>query len=121
MLNMAVVIGNLTKPVEIRSLPSGTSVASFDLQVVRTDQSRDTVPITLFEAPELVAPWAVGDELLVVGRVRRRFFRVGGSTQSRTEVVAEKVLPLLQRDNAVAALADAGSALELIRGDLGPA
>ena len=57
----------------------------------------------------------------MVGRVRRRFFRVGGSTQSRTEVVAEKVLPLLQRDNAVAALADAGSALELIRGDLGPA
>ena len=39
MLNMAVVIGNLTKPVEIRSLPSGTSVASFDLQVLRTDQS----------------------------------------------------------------------------------
>ena len=30
-------------------------------------------------------------EVVVVGRVRRRFFRSGGATQSRTEVVAERV------------------------------
>lgn len=34
----------------------------------------------------------VDTELLVVGTVRRRFFRAGGSTQSRTEVVADKVV-----------------------------
>jgi single-strand DNA-binding protein len=33
-----------------------------------------------------------GTELLVTGRVRRRFFRAGGATQSRTEVVAEAVV-----------------------------
>jgi single-strand DNA-binding protein len=120
-LNIAVVIGNLVKPVDVRSLPSGTSVASFDLQVLRTDQSPDTVPVTLSETPELVADWAVGEQLLVIGRVRRRFFRAGGSTQSRTEVVAEKVLLLNGEDDAAAALAEAGTALDLIVEDLGRA
>ena len=31
-----------------------------------------------------------GDEVVVTGRVQRRFFRAGGATQSRTEVVAER-------------------------------
>jgi len=30
--------------------------------------------------------------VVVVGVVRRRFFRAGGATQSRTEVLAEKVV-----------------------------
>jgi single-strand DNA-binding protein len=30
--------------------------------------------------------------VLVVGHVRRRFFRAGGATQSRTEIVAHKVV-----------------------------
>jgi single-strand DNA-binding protein len=119
-LNIAVVIGNLTKPVEVRALPSGASVASFDLQVPRSGQPADSVPVTLFEAPEAVPEWAAGEELLVVGRVRRRFFRAGGGTQSRTEVVAEKVLPLLPKEAAVAALADAGSALDAVLTDLRP-
>ena len=29
----------------------------------------------------------------MVGRVRRRFFRAGGGTQSRTEVVATTAIP----------------------------
>jgi single-strand DNA-binding protein len=120
-LNMAVVIGSLTKPVDIRSLPSGTSVASFDLQVLRTDQSAETVPVTLSETPELVADWAVGEQLLVIGRVRRRFFRAGGSTQSRTEVVAERVLRLQEAENAVAALVGTGRALDVIVADIGRA
>jgi single-strand DNA-binding protein len=39
----------------------------------------------------------VGQELLVTGRVRRRFFRAGGVTQSRTEVVADRVVPTRRR------------------------
>jgi single-strand DNA-binding protein len=120
-LNMAVVIGSLTKPVDVRSLPSGDSVASFDLQVLRTDQSAETVPVTLSETPELVADWAVGEQLLVIGRVRRRFFRAGGSTQSRTEVVAEKVLPVQEAAKAVAALVETRTALDLIVEDVGRA
>jgi single-strand DNA-binding protein len=35
--------------------------------------------------------------VLVVGHVRRRFFRSGALTQSRTEVVAQRVVPLSRR------------------------
>jgi len=35
---------------------------------------------------------AAGDEVVVTGRVRRRFYRAGGATQSRTEVVAHAVV-----------------------------
>src|SRR5580658_1785188 len=52
MLNMAVVIGSLAKPVLVRNLPSGLSLASFDLMVPRADQSADTVPVALFDTPE---------------------------------------------------------------------
>lgn len=38
-----------------------------------------------------------GVEVLVVGRVRQRYFRAGGSTASRTEVVAAQVVPLRRR------------------------
>ena len=38
--------------------------------------------------------------MVVTGRVRRRFFRAGGSTQSRTEVVADVVVPTRQRKKA---------------------
>ena len=34
-----------------------------------------------------------GAEVIVVGHVRRRFFRAGGTTQSRTEVVVERLSP----------------------------
>ncbi len=104
MLNMVIVIGNLAKPVEVRNLPSGVSIANFDLVVTQIDGTPDAVPVALFEAPVEALQWVVGDQLLVVGRVRRRFFRVGPSTQSRTEVVAERVVPVSQHDGARLAL-----------------
>jgi hypothetical protein len=42
--------------------------------------------------------------MLVVGRVRRRFFRTGAGTQSRTEVVAEAVVNARHTKRAAAAL-----------------
>lgn len=118
MLNMVIVIGKLAKPLQIRALPSGVSLASFDLFVPRADQSADTVPVALFDASEQAAYWQSGQELLAIGRVRRRFFRIGGSTQSRTEVVAQLVLPLAQTDHVCSALSDAGRALSGILEDL---
>jgi single-strand DNA-binding protein len=48
---------------------------------------------------------AKGNEVVVIGRVRRRFFKSAGSTQSRTEVVAETVVKAGQRGRVAAALA----------------
>jgi single-strand DNA-binding protein len=47
-----------------------------------------------------------------VGRVRRRFFRAGGYTQSRTEVVAENVLRTRQAKQVRAAVDRAARDLE---------
>ncbi len=108
MLNMAVVIGNLAKPVEVRNLASGVSIANFDLVVPQIDGTPDTVPVALFEPPDETSQWPAGEVLVVVGRVRRRFFRAGPSTQSRTEVVAENVVPISQYEGARLALAGVG-------------
>ena len=120
MLNLVIVIGSLAKPVEVRSLPSGVSVANFDLVVPQIDGTPDTVPVALFEVPDEALQWVAGEPLLAVGKVRRRFFRVGPSTQSRTEVVAEKVVPVSQHDGARLALTSVGPAIEGALEDLQP-
>jgi len=43
----------------------------------------------------------------VTGEVRRRFYRAGGVTQSRTEVVADALIPARQRRRVEAALSRA--------------
>jgi len=109
MLNIAVVLGKLTKEPQVRPLPKGGSVASFDLQVLQPGQAQETVPVTLFSEEEdgIAGALAIGEGVLVIGRVHRRFFRAGGATQSRTEVVAQQVLPIDPPWGAVAALAAA--------------
>lgn len=87
--SLAVVVGSLSHDVRSKQLPSGTAVASLDLT---TDAApRDTVPVTMIDPPRSVTGLRSGDHVVVVGRVRRRFFRAGGTTQSRTEVVAERI------------------------------
>jgi len=70
------------------------------------------VPVVWFEAPARAAELAVDEQVVVVGRVRRRFFRAGGGTQSRTEVVADVVVAARQARRARSALEAAQSRLE---------
>jgi len=109
MLNIAVVLGKLTKEPQVRPLPNGASVASFDLQVLQPGQAHETVPVALFseEGDDIAGVLAIGEGVLVIGRVQRRFFRAGGATQSRTEVIAQQVLPIDPPWDALAALAAA--------------
>ena len=55
-------------------------------------------------APTSAADHDVNERMVVVGRVRRRFYRAGGSTQSRTEVVAEAVVNARHGKRAAAAM-----------------
>ncbi len=55
-------------------------------------------------APASAGDHDVDERMLVVGRVRRRFFRSAGGTQSRTEVVAEAVVNARHTKRAAAAL-----------------
>jgi hypothetical protein len=51
---------------------------------------RSVVPV-VGDAAQISAMKA-GDDVTVLGHVRRRFFRVGSRTQSVTEIVAEQVV-----------------------------
>ncbi len=106
-MNMVIVRGRLSRSPESRPLPSGDIVVAYEVRVERPGQRAETVPVAWLEAPASAAELAVDEEVVVVGRVRRRFFRSGGTTQSRTEVAAERVVPTRHRIRAGQAVAGA--------------
>lgn len=91
--NLSILVGSLSRPAEVRSLPSGDEVLALELTVRSPDRPAESVPVSWFAAPDSATRWPAGEELVVVGRVVRRFFRVGGRTESRTEVVATTAVP----------------------------
>ena len=106
--NIAVIRGNVHSEPNVRDLPAGGVVAQFDMIARIRSDGRDssvTVPIAWHDpAAAQLGVLVSGAEVLVVGTVRRRFFRVGGATQSRTEVVADVVIPARRRKQVDAAL-----------------
>jgi single-strand DNA-binding protein len=92
-VNVVILLGRLSRPAEARSLPSGDRLVQLEVTVQRPSDKAESVPVVCFDAPASVAGLDVDEEILVVGRVRRRFFRAGGMTQSRTEVVADQIVP----------------------------
>ncbi len=114
MTNIAVLRGNLSSPPRLRHLASGDRLLSLELTAKVDDGPADTVPVAWFGPPNPLPEWRAGQELVVVGRVRRRFFKAGATTASRTEVVATAVVPAGRRaaiSKAVAgALAAVGAA-----------
>jgi len=103
-LNVVVAVGRLTRPAELRVLPSGDRLVTMELTVPRDEGRAESLPISWFAAPARAADLDVDEQVLVVGRVRRRFFRAGGVTQSRTEVVADTVVPTRQKKRVTAVL-----------------
>ena len=107
MTNVVVLIGRLARPAEARELPSGDRLVAYEVTVEREGERAETVPVVWFGAPAAAVDHEVDDRMVVVGRVRRRFFRTGSGTQSRTEVVAEAVVSARHTKRAAAALAKA--------------
>ena len=94
-MNLVVLRGHLSGAPQVRLLSSGSTVHSFDLVTTGPD-GRAAGPVAWIDPPPTTT---LGEhaEVVVVGAVRRRFFRSGGSTQSRTEVVASEVIPASRR------------------------
>ncbi len=109
--NVAVLRGVVRGDPTIRELPSGGTVAQFDVATTIGSghaTERVVVPVAWSEPATSSRAWLVdATDLVVVGTVRRRFFRVGGATQSRTEVVADRVVPARRRTQAASAVNDA--------------
>jgi hypothetical protein len=99
--NVVVLRGIVGTSIVERELPAGGVALQFD---VRTEVS--SVNASWIDPPgdanAIIGP---GEEVLVVGTVERRFFRVAGSTQSRTEVVTSKVVPVRRSRSVRAAIA----------------
>jgi single-stranded DNA-binding protein len=103
-MNLVIAVGRLTRPAELRMLPSGDRLVTLELTVPRETERAESVPVSWFDAPARAVDLDVDDEVLVVGRVRRRFVQSGGVSHSRTEVVADAVVPARQKKRVAAAL-----------------
>lgn len=103
-MNIVALRGRLSRPAEERILGSGTRLVAYEVTVPDRNGGRaETVPVVWFDAP--TGGLIDGDtEVVVVGRVRRRFFRAGGATGSRTEVVADTVIPASRAKRVATAL-----------------
>lgn len=84
--NVAVVVGTLSSDPRVTDLPSGDTIVNYEIST-ETPEGRLSVPVQLTAGARLPA-LKTADAVVAVGPVRRRFFRVGGATMSRTEVVA---------------------------------
>ncbi|MCU0310332.1 MAG: hypothetical protein MUE36_05260 [Acidimicrobiales bacterium] len=90
-VNVAVLCGTVVREPEVRVLASGAVLLGYEVRVGGRPPDATTVPVVWPDPPARRPTIAAGDVVVVVGHVRRRFFRVGGATQSRTEVVAERI------------------------------
>jgi single-strand DNA-binding protein len=104
-MNVVIVQGALARAPELRELQSGSLLVLLE---VSTDHpsGRATVPVAWLDPPGEV-DLEPGTEIVVTGHVRRRFFRAGGSTQRRTEVVADHVVKARARARARRAVDEA--------------
>ena len=102
--NQVVLRGVVAGTAQVRALPAGGIVTQLE---IKTTAGASAVPVVVHDRLVEVVE---GDEVVVIGSVQRRFFRAGGVTQSRTEVVAPDVIKATRRktvDKAVRAAADA--------------
>jgi single-strand DNA-binding protein len=101
-LNKAIVIGNLTRDPELRSLPSGIKVCTFSLATNRVwkdkngarQESTDYHNVVVFgRQAETVAQYMKkGSSILVEGRMQTRSWddKTTGEKKYRTEIVADR-------------------------------
>ena len=105
-MNVVALVGRLARPAQQKELESGTRLVRYEVTVAGPEQRAETVPVVWFDPPARAVEPDVDEEVVVVGRVRRRFYKAGGLTQSSTEVVADAVVPARHAKRARAALDD---------------
>lgn len=108
-MNIVILSGHLSSPPRCTELPSGTVRWNLEVSCAVPDGRVLGVPVSWEgQVPE---GWDTGTSVAVAGVVRRRFFRAGGSTQSRTEVDAAAVVEITKRRSESAAISRAAKAL----------
>ena len=102
-INKAIVVGNLTRDPELKSLPSGQKVCSFSVATNRTwkdaqgarQEAADYHNVVCFgRQAETVAQWMKkGSQVYVEGRMTTRSWddKDTGKKMYRTEIIAENI------------------------------
>jgi single-strand DNA-binding protein len=104
-VNVSVLRGAVSGPPEVRALKSGRRIASLAVRTSAGDGHNTSVPVTVWDPPAWVETLETDDDVLVVGRVRRRFFRTAaGTSGARTDVEAETVARARDRRRLTALL-----------------
>lgn len=99
--NQAIVMGNLTRDPELRSTPSGQSVASFAVATNRSWVDGSGERKEAVEYHEIVAWGKLGElanqylskgrKVMVVGRLQTQSWEKDGVKRQRTEIVASDI------------------------------
>lgn len=99
-LNKVTLIGNITKDIELKSLPSGMKVASFGLATNRTwkdnngqkqEQAEFHNIVSFGKQAEVISQYCgKGDQLFIEGRIQTRSWdKEDGTKAYKTEIVLE--------------------------------
>jgi single-strand DNA-binding protein len=112
-VNLAVVRGTVSSPPDVRVLPSDTVLAQLQL-TTRLESETLSLPVAVWNPAQWVEALEPGAEVVVVGRVRRRFFKAAGVAASRVEVEADVVVRAGDRRRVEAALRRASGVLEAL-------
>jgi len=100
-LNKAIIIGNLTRDPEMKTIPSGTPVTSFSLATNRVWKDKDgnkqegvdyhNIVVFGRQAENVAQYLKKGSSALVEGRLTTRSWESEGVKKYRTEIIADKV------------------------------
>jgi hypothetical protein len=91
-VNLVVLRGVASAPPEVRTLTSGLRLATISVRVHAIDPGSTSVPVAVREPPAWVEDLDEGAPLVVVGVLRRRFFKnATGGTGARVEVEARTI------------------------------
>jgi single-strand DNA-binding protein len=112
-VNLAVVCGPCSSVPELRVLESGTRVASLSVRVPVGEQAT-SVPVTVWDPPAWIEALDAGDEVIVVGQVRRRFYSRPGGVGSRVDLEAVTIARARDRRRVEAALRRASRELDAL-------
>ena len=98
-LNKTIIIGNITREIELKALPSGIKVASFSVATNRSYKDKDGNKkeevefhnvVAFGKQAETVEKWfKKGSQILVEGRLQTRNWEADGHKNYRTEIMLE--------------------------------
>jgi single-stranded DNA-binding protein len=117
-VNLGVLCGPCSAPPEVRVLESGTRLATLAIRCPagspQQGERATSVPVTVWDPPAWLETLEAGEVLVVVGRLRRRFYQRPGGVGSRVDVEAELVGRARDRRRVDAALRKALAVLDAL-------